>query len=321
MWGPLRSFRYTNYTPEGVPQEFEVLCHGPGSEPRSPVPVYVQLQRTVYGSPELEGFSVSIISVIPWANQLDQCGEYPPNPPPYNPPDNSRNINITYNDNSGSPVTLNVTGYVGYAFLDNDLNVNVPVTIQFNPSFSLDPTFNYAIDVVFNMGDNSYRITPPYQPPPQSDPNQPSPDPSDNPNPYLPPAQPSNPTLPPAQDPGAPEPPPDVPEPEIPPELDKRVMVGALVTTSQAPLPRSTGVLGQDENPDVYYPDLGLIQFLYKLGGSTYGWSEDIKVKNKRQFVSCPYPAGAVEVRGTPRAGVQWSITPIYGRTSVLPKA
>ena len=67
----------------------------------------------------------------------------------------------------------------------------------------------------------------------------------------------------------------------------------------------------QDGNPKVGVPDYGLINFQVQVGGAT-GWTEDIRVKNARQIILCPWVDGAIGVSGTPRGANEFTITPIY---------
>lgn len=69
--------------------------------------------------------------------------------------------------------------------------------------------------------------------------------------------------------------------------------------------------LEQQDNPAIYIPATGYVQFLIQVGNSS-AWTNDIAVKNLRAFIPCPWDAGAVEVKGTPRYGNQFTVTPVY---------
>lgn len=73
----------------------------------------------------------------------------------------------------------------------------------------------------------------------------------------------------------------------------------------------------QGENPNFYVPDLGTLQFFIKVGATTGAWSEPLRVQCRRQFIPCPWEGGASLVQGTPRLGVEWTLTPIYGAKGV----
>ena len=70
-------------------------------------------------------------------------------------------------------------------------------------------------------------------------------------------------------------------------------------------------VIDQLDTPDIIAPNLGFIQFAIAVSNKI-GWTVDIPVKNHRFFCECPWIGGAIDVRGTPRAGVEWIITPVY---------
>jgi len=316
VWGPVLSFRYGNYTTEDVPQLFEVLAFGGTNQDRLATPVYSQLATGVYGNPAAERFIVDIIFVQPGGGNPNNCGTPIPNPPDYDPYTDKQNRNITYINEEGDSVNINAEATIGFAFNTQNNSIAFPVTYSFSPSYSFAPGFKYNVDVVFNYDGSPPTVTPPYvNPPPPGQPGAPGPN-GQNPNPYLPPKQPSPPTLNPPPDSAPPPPPPDVPDPPAPPKKTDPVIVGALVTAAGVEGSANISTLGQQENPDVWFPDLGLVSFLIRTEFGSFGWTEDIRVKNKRQFIPCPWSRGAVKVQGTPRLGVTWTVTPVYGTPS-----
>lgn len=313
VWGPILSYRYTDYTAEDVPQRFDVLAFGSTSRDRLSSPGYSLLASGVYGDPAADKFTVDILSVLPGAGNPNNCGVPLPIPDDYDPYADRDNRTIVYIDADGNSVELNVEATLGFAFYDNDNSISVPVSYTFSPSLSFDPSYKYNVDVVFNLGGKPPTITPPYPtPPPPGQPGAPGPN-GKNPNPFLPSNNPAPPTLnPPTAEPPPPVPP-DVDTPDEPPPKASYAIIGAIVTTSAIATPTKISTLGQDGNPDVWFPDLGLVSFLISGGASGYGWTEDIRVKNRRQYVPCPSAKGAVSVSGTPRLGVEWTVTPVYG--------
>lgn len=253
------------------------------------------VNRTSFENITLTSFTVARVD-----NQPDTCGNVPPVLTPYNPNDWRFPVNVTFDPPSGPPITIPVVLAFGLAYFKADLNVHIPVDININPNFSFNPNFNFNFRAEINVGNGDINIGPPRgvdRPPPIDRP------PVD----YdididLPPG-------------GPPPQPPDVPTP--PPDVDRdpgsKVIRGCVVTVATVNEESNIGVLGQDDNPDVYYPDLGLVSFQIQLANGIYGWTEDIRVKNKRAFITCPWPGGAVGVRGTPRTGTTFSITPVYG--------
>lgn len=137
-----------------------------------------------------------------------------------------------------------------------------------------------------------------------------SPSPSPSPSP-------SNPVRPSPDDSGTDpsEPPPDPPEDdptlEEPPEQPDRVIRAALVTVTN-PGSGATQVAGIAPDPANYFGDLGLIKFRIKADGAATGFTNSIRVQNRRAFIPCPWDGGALEIVGTPRPGVAWTITPVY---------
>lgn len=237
-----------------------------------------------------EDTSFAVLSVDRADGQPDQCGD-PPNailPPPegYN---RQTVPNFTYIDNSGDTVNL---GDLNLVYLQPTINANADIRIPVNVevgdvSFGLDILPNGTVE--FNFGSSGRRGAD------GSGPDEPSID-EDPPN-----APDDVPLLPPG--------PPDDPAAE-------QSIVGCLVTVTQVTTSTPT-VIFQDDNPDIYAPNLGFVQFLIRLSGVRGGWTLDIPVKNRAQIIPCPWPYGAIAVRGTPRPGVEFTITPIYRETLI----
>lgn len=235
----------------------------------------------------------------------DECGNAPPNVPDYNENDYTFNTNIDYTDSSGNNITIPVIGVLGQVFIDANAEFNVPIKFTFSPNFSFNPQFKFDTDVNFNLNTGDFSVNPPA------------------PTGVKPPAIP-----PPVEydfdfDFGGgelPPSPPDVPDPTEPipdPEL-KRVIRGAVVTVQSIPDDLGVGVLFQNQNPDIYYPDLGTLSFYVRTRQGGGAWTTDIRIKNTRQFIPCEWPGGAVDVRATGRAGVLLSVTRVYGNPDPL---
>lgn len=306
VYGPIRGFEYRKSPGYGVPEQFWCLCYGfyfAAPEPPPLVLQWVQLRDAVTPDTRLNeyrvDFSISPVNPVP-----DNCGDPPPDPSDPNGPWRTGDTVINWSDDDVN-FTLPVGFAIGFFYLDADLNLNVPVTFNVNPRFSFDPDFNFNFDATFNFGTGDWVISPPY-PPSGKPPRLPSP-----PRYTPPPAE-----APPGLDIDPPPAPPNVPDP--PPESDDerqeydKVIVGAIVTVNNVTSVKTAGSLNQQDNPDVYYPDLGLLSFRIRSGRGG-GWTEDIRIKNARQFVTCPWPGGAVDVRATPRDGANLTVTPVYG--------
>lgn len=235
----------------------------------------------------------------------DECGNAPPNVPDYNKDDYTFNTDIVYTNNDGVDITVPVVGILGQVFIDADANFKIPLTFTFSPNFAFNPQFKFDTRIDFNLNTGDFVVNPPV--------------PTGNTPPELPPPVDfdfdidfDNGELPP--------PPPDVPDPEVPPDEPgiEPVIRGVVVTTTFIPEGINVGVLDQNENPDVYFPDLGLVSFLIRTRYGGSAWTTDIKVKNKRQFIECPWTGGAILVRSTPRSGVQFDVRPVYGQPDPL---
>lgn len=104
---------------------------------------------------------------------------------------------------------------------------------------------------------------------------------------------------------------PESPEETEPPEDETERRIIGVIVTSTVPDDAFQTVIRQDVNPDVYAPDLGLVNFLV-VGGRSRGWTADQKIKNRRQYVPCPAEQGAINVQATPRPGVSFTLTRVY---------
>lgn len=220
-----------------------------------------------------------------------ECGPVEPIRPPIGW--NSAPTFITYTTNNGD--TINLDANVSLNFMQ--WNVQNELSIPLNVSIG-DPTINADIDVGVNIdvktGDFSLDLSPnvdidiDFGRPENTKPDE------DDPPPVQPPE-----TKPPNEKPDSDEP------------REQPVIRGVIVTTTNVAGNSKATIIGQGDNPDVYAPYLGLISFYIDVGGNK-AWTSDIPVKNRRQFIACPWVGGAVDVRGTPIPGVTWTITPCY---------
>lgn len=222
---------------------------------------------------------------------------------PYDPADYTYDIDIVY-DIGGPNIIIPFIAVVGLLYVDADFNLKMPVTFNLRPTLNFSPSFNFNFQADLNLttGDteiNWYTDRAPGQPP--------SP---------IPPAP-----RPPAPSPTGPAPPvpPGIPEPEPAPDDPEgaRVIVAALVTsTVDFPNNEATEIL-QGDNPNLFVPSLGVISFASRSDITSFGWTTDLPVKNLRSYIPCPIPEGASAVKGTPRTGVEWVITPIYANRTI----
>lgn len=235
-----------------------------------------------------------IINIVRVDGQPDNCGDPPPVIPPYTPGSNSVTNNVNYTDEGGNNITIPVVVAFGYAKVDVNGTLNIPFTLNLD----ITPTANITGNFNLNTGDVTYNAGNPALPPANCGGNSDdfSPDP-DNPPPNSP------------DNPDEPDPNPDPDKPQT-----RKLLVGCLVTVSQASGDCTT--LFQGQNPDVFIPDTGLVSFKVSVGGFV-GWTEDIRVKNARQFIPCPWRGGAIDVSGTPRNGTVMTVTPVYEKVTI----
>lgn len=233
--------------------------------------------------------TASIISVTPNSAVPDNCGNPPPLPiPPLQPGDNEYPGNIDYTTEEGDNINIPITVILGYANISPTGNFSFPMSINFsgNPELNIDGDYNPA------------------------DPDNPfSPSPtgsgggggnSGNGNPQPDPDLPDDPL-------GQPDP--GIPDPVTPenPELEE-VLVGVIVRVTT--IPPSVSRVFQGDNPDILVPDVGVVNFRYRIGKAGV-WSEDFRVKNANQFIPVPSGYVAIGASGTPRPGAEFSITPV----------
>lgn len=109
------------------------------------------------------------------------------------------------------------------------------------------------------------------------------------------------------------DPPPPVQDPpdiEFYRPRDGQLLYGVIVSASVNPS-NGLSVIFQGDNPDIYVPSLGHVNFLQGVGENR-AWSEDIKVKNTGQLIIAPDPLRAISVSGTGQPGVSLRLNPVY---------
>lgn len=238
-----------------------------------------------------EARNARITSVTPTnPAQQDNCGSLPPQLPPQpNAGNTTVNRNVTYTNNDGVDVTIPVVIAYGYANVDVNGELNIPVAIQAN----LNPVVNFNGSLNLRTGDLNVNI---------GDPD--SPFGSNGPCGGDPVVDPDSPDTPLPLPPSDPVPPSNAAKPQ-----KRRILRGCQVVTTV--LNGRQTELDQANNPDIFVPAIGYINFLVQVGGKT-AWTTDIAIKNVNQIVECPWIGGAIDVRGTPSYNNQFTIIPIY---------
>jgi len=238
--------------------------------------------------------NATIVSVTRPDGLPDNCGNPTPPTPVYEPGSNSTTTNVTYEDNDSNTVTIPVVIAFGYATVNLDGTINVPITAN----FELNPELNFNAD--FNLSTGGLTID-------LGNPSRPRPSACSDPNGYEPGE-------------GIPDPPIEIPDaepPETPPDEPpnpEKVITACIVTTATPGANES--VIEQDNDVDIYVPALGYVQFLIRAGNRS-AWTNDIPVKNKRCFIPCPWEGGAIDVRGTGRYENPINVTPVYGISQI----
>lgn len=231
------------------------------------------------------------ISVVRLDGQPDDCGNSDRTIVP-RPVNNYQNItinNFTFVDDNGTTINL---GDLNLVYLQPNIDINgrfnIPVRVDVG-GINLNGRLNVDGTVNIDIGGIRFPSIPGRNPSSPEPDEEPEPTPIDTPTPL----------------------PPEPPDPN-----ERRTIVAALVTTTMESNSVATKI-AQFENPDIFAPSLGYINFLYKVGTVSAAWSEDIPIKNKRQLVVCPWRYGAVDVKGTPRPGVTWEIIPVFDLAQV----
>lgn len=241
------------------------------------------------GQPQPIFTNFFISSIVRRDGQPDNCGNPPPDTSPPPPGYNVVNDNVTYNNTNNVSVTIPVVLAFGYATLNVDGTLSIPI----NANFTANPEFNANFSLNLNTGD----LVPDF-----TDPRAPLPSPCSPPGGFVP-----DPALPPAPD-SIPDPSPDPPATEQPTER-RELLAACIVTTTL--LDGNETTIFQQENPDIHVPAIGYVQFRIRVGNSS-AWTSDVPVKSLRAFIPCPWDAGAIEVKGSPRFGNQFTVTPVY---------
>lgn len=269
-----------------------------GNDWRSRIPSTDASGVTTYTDLGTEPASTNIKTV--WQNITvtrqdglpDNCGNPPAPTPTPEPGYNSPLIVVNYTDNSSNDVNLNTRFTFLQPIVKIDGTIRVPLRVDVGDigvNIRGDINLNTG-DININFGNQNYNPS-----------NEPNPDAYDSPD-------------------DIPDVPPDVPTPVIPPspnnpDPDTTTIIRACIVTVSS-IGDEQSIIYQNANPDIYVPNLGFVQFLIAVN-NRLAWTSDIPVKNTRNFIPCPWLGGALAVRGTPRVGVAWTISPVYDKAEV----
>lgn len=238
-----------------------------------------------------DSFTYGVFDLIRVGGGPDNCGDPPPDYPPLTPPDVTIPRDIPYTNSDGVDVTIPVVFVFARAVLDVDANVTIPFTLNFTPTLNITGNLNVDGTVNFNFGGGSTTTLP--KDPRKGDcgdiPGSDGPVPTD----------------------------PTGSEQPAEPDRDREEVIKGVLVTVTALSNERASLIVQNDNPDIYAPSLGHVQFLCRVGDTSAAWTSDQPVKNRRNLISCPWPDGAIAVRGTPQPGVTWTLTPIRGYAGV----
>lgn len=253
-------------------------------------------ERAVTGAlqPEPDGLLGLNPTFIRCDGLPDDCGTPTPTPTPDNY--NIVDIDITYEDNDG--LTVNIPTNIEFRgpLIDIDGSVHIPIRLTYidptlNVEVKVDADFNVSTgDITFDFGGSQGgdgRGDKCTDKPTNYEPTDPIPDP-------IPEADSDD------------EEKPDDPETET-------IIRGVVVNVTSVPS-GPTILFGGVAAPDAYLPDLGLIWFKCRVGGSSVAWFGGIRVQTLRQLILCEWPGGALDWGWSPRPGIVATVTPIRSR-------
>lgn len=213
--------------------------------------------------------------------QPDDCGDPPPGETPPTTPDGGWQlppVDITFDDDTGGQTTVNLPPIIFPPVIAGAGIIYAPIRID-TPDLFIDANVNISLG-------NGLSVDFGNRTPPGSDTTVDAP--------------------PPDQPPQLEAPPPDDDDTE-------RRVIGVIVTVTDIQGTPVTEILQDGGNPNIYAPDLGLVAFSVSGGDVGFGWTSDLRVKSTKAYIPCPAPQGGLSVRGTPRGGVAWELTPVFG--------
>jgi hypothetical protein len=225
---------------------------------------------TAAGAPRsITDFEIRDITVTPVDGPND-CGDPPPEAPPL-PPEISEGTpqNITFTDNDGTDVTIPVVLFFGFANINANADINIPVRIDWDGDAQLFGELNLTTgDVNFTFGN---RISEPScdRPPTDSIPDT---------------------------------------DPDNPETFTRIVAVRVTVSSTNSPRITTLSQPGGNPTILIPNAGFVSFRVETRGGGGGQAWTTDIPVKSVDQVIPCPVPYGAVAVRGTPQPGAAFTL-------------
>lgn len=301
LWGQIGSatVQRTTLQNEDPSDRFEIFIghYGPGNQARGAF----RRERIAGPGACREKSNVTILSVRSEADPGGGAGICPvlPVERPYDPVEYTYPINLPYSPSPGVNITIPLVAVVGIFYVNASGNVIMPVTFNVRPTFNtnIKANFKFQANINLNTGETQVEFEP------GAEPNTP---PLPLPPASRPPFAPPNRVTPPK--------PPSIPDLEVEPDEEPpgSKLIGVLVTSEYNDLGKSVSVIPQGDNPDLQVPSIGYVAFAIDAGNGQLGWTSDIPVKNLRAYIPVPFNAVARAVRGTPKAEIAWTLTPIF---------
>lgn len=114
-----------------------------------------------------------------------------------------------------------------------------------------------------------------------------------------------------SSDPGTGDPDPSVdPDPSPPPDPISRLRIVGVHVRASVTSDIRASFIAQADTPDLYVPRIGVVSFRVRTGARS-SWTADLPIKMLRQYIPCPEPRGAIDVRFTAEPGATIAIAPV----------
>jgi len=263
LLGPLGA-TFTN-RPDGVGNNTFGMFAQDGSGNSTP--------QAFFTYPLTDSWTLTITAVTPFPGVPNDCGDPPPiaQPEPQEQP-----IEVTYNVDDSTEVTLDGTLVIAPVYVGINGKLYAPIQvdlggIEWSGNIELSPDFTININPK-GINDGPGTV--------------------DNPGDLD-------------------EPSPDTPEPTEPPPLGE-VIIGVIVRCT-LPAENNVSAIDASNIPDIYVPRLGSVSFQIDTGG-VVAWTSDQDIKNLNCYIPCPAPQGATSVGVSLRPGVTGTFSAVRGQ-------
>ena len=108
------------------------------------------------GGPPDDMLSINVTNLQRTDGLPDNCGDPPADILPYSPLQNTTDVDVTFDDDQGNPVTITPNLTFGPVELLPDSALSIPITVVFEPGSSLFGDFNLTTgDICFSIGNGA----------------------------------------------------------------------------------------------------------------------------------------------------------------------